>query len=104
MNRLSEHKPLEIKCDDAASKADVGEFVTAVLIGKPAQLKGNLLQEAVKIVEDKCEVNRCFIAFSLSISLLKYWILVVSTLIARILLGPFLGRKSHSFGTWSLPT
>ncbi len=59
MSRLSEHSPLEIKCDDAASKADVGEFVTAVLSGKPAQLKEELLQTAVKIVEDKCEVRHC---------------------------------------------
>ncbi len=59
MNRLREHKPLEIKCDDAASKADVCEFVTAVLNGKPAQLEGDLLLKAVKIVEDKCEVFEC---------------------------------------------
>ncbi len=57
MQRLSEYNPLEIKCDDAASRADVIEFVTAVLAAEPARLQGNLLTSAVQLVQEKCQVN-----------------------------------------------
>jgi hypothetical protein len=56
VQRLSEYNPLEIKCDDAASRADVIEFVTAVLAAEPARLQGDLLITAVRIVEEKCKV------------------------------------------------
>jgi hypothetical protein len=57
VQRLSEYNPLEIKCDDAASRADVIEFVTAVLAAEPARLQGNLLTSAVQLVQEKCQVN-----------------------------------------------
>jgi hypothetical protein len=57
VQRLSEYNPLEIKCDDAASRADVIEFVTAVLAAEPARLQGNLLTTAVQIVQEKCQVH-----------------------------------------------
>ena len=60
LKRLIEYNPLEIKCDDEASRADVTEFVTAVLSEKPAQLQGDQLSKAVKFVERTCQVAEPF--------------------------------------------
>ena len=74
MQRLSEYNPLEIKCDDAASRADVIEFVTAVLAAEPARLQGNLLTTAVQIVQEKCQVHITVTLEHVSLVYLSMWI------------------------------
>ena len=54
VGRLSHYNPVQMKCDSVASKRDVTSFVRAVL---QPRVDPSILDEAVQIVHNKCEVT-----------------------------------------------
>lgn len=57
MRSLSRYRPMEMHCDDAASRRDVAAFIRSVLCSPPAKLSGPDLDKAVQILLEKTQVR-----------------------------------------------